>query len=206
MALAPTLLLSTPDAVSRILFKSRKSRNTGRHGLYLNRLPTHAMASEQRISKRRQPIPNVKFRSASDDDMPLVKGMIWSEKMIPIDLPKERFVIADGGSEIGLVGAGQVKEWGGNPPLREVRSMIVKREFRGGGVGSKILQELLSNQEGNILHLVTIRRRMKFYARAGFKEVLGEDVPRQLRLEIFIGNFIANRMYRDSCVCMRVEL
>eukprot|EP00850_Spirogloea_muscicola_P017328 SM000148S01005 [mRNA] locus=s148:5042:6408:+ [translate_table: standard] len=125
--------------------------------------------------------------------------------MNPLGLNKDRFVVADGGPRIGLVGVGQVKVWPGNDALREVRSLVVIKELRGRGTGEKILQYLLGRFKGEgPLYLLTIGRTISFYERAGFKEV--QEVPRQLQVEHFLGNIVARLAARDRCLCMIINL
>lgn len=148
---------------------------------------------------------SVSFRAAAAEDMPAIRWMVLSEFMNPLSLARERFVVAEGGGggRQGLLGVGQVKEWPGEPPLRELRSLVVKREHRGRGVGTRLLRHLLARFEGQgPIYILTISRSIPFYQRAGFKEVTGERVPQQLRAELFLGGFVARLAAQDRCLCM----
>lgn len=51
--------------------------------------------------------------------------------MNPIGLDKERFLVAVNESSEERLGFGQVKIWNGTePPLREIRSLVVETEHR----------------------------------------------------------------------------
>eukprot|EP00897_Mesotaenium_endlicherianum_P007284 jgi/Mesen1/6584/ME000336S05802 len=169
----------------------------------------------------------ITFRPATSADMPTIQRLVFSEYMNPLGLQCERFVVADGGPALGLLGAAQVKEWptasgsssgsvsgsdsgsGSSfapPPLLELRSLVVLPRHRGKRVGSRLVEYLLNTLEGRgSLYILTIGRSISFYERLGFKEVT-HAIPKQLQLEAWLGGIVARFAAQDRCLCMVVTI
>ncbi|GAQ83434.1 hypothetical protein KFL_001480030 [Klebsormidium nitens] len=141
----------------------------------------------------------VKFRPAQEQDMAQIQWLILKEAMNPLNLLRDRFLVAEDAAG-QLVACGQVANIPGDPPIQELRSLVVVKEHRGQGIGTRLLQELLGRIEGEV-YLLTIGRAIKFYQRAGFEEV--SDVPPQLSLELKLGNVVAKVAAQDRCLVMK---
>ncbi|GBG83639.1 hypothetical protein CBR_g37442 [Chara braunii] len=96
-------------------------------------------------------------------------------RMNPFNLVPERFWVVVGGQEAGLVAFVQFETIQGERLFCELRSMVVKSEYRNQGIGQAMLRVILNNLEvQRPIHTVT----------AGDKKLVeGDDVPAQLRME-----------------------
>ena len=106
---------------------------------------------------------------------------------------------------------GLAPNWSGN--LLEIASLVVLPGHRGRGIGSKLLDRLVSDattnrpQKGDdvTLCLLTLRSTVPFYARAGFEVIEDEsEVPRPLQAERAAGNVVAGLVAQDECVVMKL--
>lgn len=64
--------------------------------------------------------------------------------------------------------------------LAEVRSLVVSKNLRGGGVGSKLVQKILREaKEYEIKTVFTLTYRKSFFEKLGFVEIPKSDLPAQ---------------------------
>eukprot|EP00243_Klebsormidium_subtile_P005289 TRINITY_DN2097_c0_g1_i1.p2 TRINITY_DN2097_c0_g1~~TRINITY_DN2097_c0_g1_i1.p2 ORF type:complete len:135 (+),score=20.86 TRINITY_DN2097_c0_g1_i1:591-995(+) len=131
--------------------------------------------------------------------MAQIQWLVLKEAMNPLNLIRERFLVAEDAAA-QLVACGQVASIPGDPPIQELRSLVVVKEHRGRGIGTRLLQELLAGVKGEV-YLLTIGRAIKFYQRAGFEEA--SDIPPQLGLELKLGNVVARIAAQDRCLVMK---
>lgn len=91
-------------------------------------------------------------------DWPLKDNLLEHRpcRMNPLNLIRERFLVAEDAAG-QLVACGQVASIPGDPPIQELRSLVVVKEQRGHGIGTRLLQELLGRVEGEV-YLLTIGR------------------------------------------------
>src|SRR5206468_11470410 len=77
------------------------------------------------------------------------------------------FLVAE--EDSAAVGIGQVKRH--HDGTRELASMVVVPERRGQGVGGAIIEKLIADHPGEVLHLTCRRQLAGYYEKFGFKVV-----------------------------------
>mmetsp|Transcript_45441 Transcript_45441/g.106079 ORF Transcript_45441/g.106079 Transcript_45441/m.106079 type:complete len:126 (-) Transcript_45441:276-653(-) len=116
-------------------------------------------------------------------------------------LVPSRFLLAcDGESRIS--GFGQLREQG---DLWELASLFVEKSSRGQGVGSALVQRLLTRHEssaaaGKPVYLLTLQDKSSFYRRHGFAVA---PPPGPLQFEAALGKVIAKLATGQELICMR---
>ncbi|KAL3152691.1 hypothetical protein ABBQ38_012285 [Trebouxia sp. C0009 RCD-2024] len=87
----------------------------------------------------------------------------------------------------------------------ELRTLIVRDEARGQGVGTAIMKKLLALPAAahTDVYLTTISRSIPFYQRAGFQEVDRQHIPRALWFEALAGTVAAFLAVQDRLVVMK---
>ena len=64
------------------------------------------------------------------------------------------------------------------PTLAEVRSLVVDRDYRGKGVGSRLVKESIKEAKAlGIKELFTLTYQKAFFERLGFREIAKEELP-----------------------------
>ncbi|WP_445142136.1 N-acetyltransferase [Campylobacter sp.] len=64
--------------------------------------------------------------------------------------------------------------------LAEVRSLVVSKDLRGGGVGSELVKQILKEAESyEIKTVFTLTYRKSFFEKLGFVEIPKSDLPAQ---------------------------
>lgn len=64
--------------------------------------------------------------------------------------------------------------------LAEVRSLVVSKNLRGGGVGSKLVKKILKEaKDYEIKTVFTLTYRKSFFEKLGFSEISKSDLPAQ---------------------------
>jgi amino-acid N-acetyltransferase len=135
---------------------------------------------------RRRAEPQLEVRPATLDDVGALESFIAAYTSDGTLLPRPRAnllhhvrdfrVVCDGGLLIGC-GALQVV----NTRLAEVRSVAVHPDWRGGGIGSRIVECLLGDAHALRLGRVfCLTRRQSFFARLGFVTVSKETFPHKI--------------------------
>uniref|UniRef100_A0A0G4G486 N-acetyltransferase domain-containing protein n=1 Tax=Chromera velia CCMP2878 TaxID=1169474 RepID=A0A0G4G486_9ALVE len=133
------------------------------------------------------------------------------------------------------VAFGQVRPLSGErTPVYELASLYVEKPFRGRGLGTWLLKSLVERHKAENgdapLFLLTLRGTIPFYERQGWRCVgrhkdLGgvatpdstkaietkkdaaaeEGLPKQLEVQIFLGNLIAGVARQEEVVCMKFD-
>jgi amino-acid N-acetyltransferase len=118
----------------------------------------------------------MKIRKATDRDFDAVKSLL-SASDLPLDGVKENFssfvVAEDKGTIAGAIG---LEKFG---PVALLRSVVVSPEFRGSGVGSRLVEQLLEGAENEgieELFLLTTTAE-KYFPRFGFARTTRSAVP-----------------------------
>ena len=136
-----------------------------------------------------------------------------SEKMNPISLNLENFVLVLRESDGYLVGFGQLKALSSDS--MELSSIFVVPEYRGQGFSGLIINSLLMNNETSEkskhlpVYLTTLKSREGLYGKHGFKTLdLAESgnnrhIPLVLRFEKAIGTPIACLAAQESLIIMK---
>lgn len=67
-----------------------------------------------------------------------------------------------------------------SPRLAEVRSLIVKEEFRGLKLGKKLVEACINEAKFyGIKQVLSLTYEKEFFLRCGFREIAKEDIPEQ---------------------------
>ena len=144
------------------------------------------------------------YRTAVGADALTIGTRIVREKMNPLFLSPERFVVATPSAESKeVLGFGQLRPAPG--VAWELASLVVEPEHRGQGIGSGILRTLLSQHRASSASeervcLLTLRSTRGFYKRLGFAVTSSPPLP--MLLEYAIGTVVAKAAVDDSLVCM----
>jgi amino-acid N-acetyltransferase len=119
---------------------------------------------------------DVKIREATTRDLDAVESLL-SANNLPLDGVKENFssfVVAEDKGEIA--GAIGLEKFG---PVALLRSAVVSSEYRGSGIGRRLVEQLLERAESEgieELFLLTTRAE-KYFPRFGFAATTRSAVP-----------------------------
>lgn len=109
----------------------------------------------------------IQLRSATAADLVLIKEMVRQERLNPMGLKWERFLLAV--SETGeVVGCGQIKSH--KDGSHELASIVTRSDWRGQGVARLMIEQLMSEQTSS-LWLMCRSSLAPFYEKFGFVEV-----------------------------------
>ncbi|GMH35175.1 hypothetical protein BSKO_03043 [Bryopsis sp. KO-2023] len=144
------------------------------------------------------------FRKGRESDLDTIRKMIWAERMNPLGLDHNRFLVAVG-DDGDLLGFAQVEAKPSEEKKEyvEFRTLIVKDQARGDGLGSALAKELLEKYPEDDVYMTTIGSSTDFYERLGFKEVQEKDMPRALWFEWKAGMVVAKLAVNDRCLVMK---
>ncbi len=117
------------------------------------------------------------IRAATEDDQPKIRRLIKEVHLPRMNLQWANFVVAEEDHEV--VGMGQVKSHGDGS--RELASIAVVPGRQDQGIGSAIIQALLSRERGVVLHLSCRRELEGYYERFGFKRLESAAYPPYFR-------------------------
>jgi N-acetylglutamate synthase-like GNAT family acetyltransferase len=120
------------------------------------------------------------LRSATAPDQPAIRALIRRVRINPMGLDWRRFVVAEEAGQV--VGAGQIKEHGDG--TCELASIAVVPERQGAGIGSAIVEALITRHEarhGGDLYLYCAPRNESYYPRFGFRRLPSEEIPGAFR-------------------------
>ena len=130
--------------------------------------------------------PGLELRPAARDDVDALESFIAAYTSDGTLLPRTRsnllqhvrdFRLACDGDLLVGCGALQVV----NAHLAEVRSVAVHPDWRGGGIGSRIVESLLADAHARGLGRVfCLTRRQSFFARLGFVTASKESFPHKI--------------------------
>jgi amino-acid N-acetyltransferase len=140
----------------------------------------------------------VRIRPAIEPDQPAIRRLVRQAGINPMNLHWPNFLIAE--EEGATVGIGQVKAH--NDGTRELASMVVVPERRGQGVGGAIIERLIADHPGQVLHLTCRQQLRGYYERFGFKALVKEEYSPYFRRLMPIANFVG-RFVNDRIVVMR---
>jgi len=153
---------------------------------------------------------SVRFRRATFGDVAAARKLLLAEKMNPLSLSEERLLVAyddaNNGVNDQLIGFGQIRPL--SPEYSELASLFVVPRCRGEGVGSALVEQLLSLHDENEddknrkVCLLTLRPTCPFYERCGFQTTDDlSEFPLSFRLEYAAGTAVSALLGNDL-VCM----
>mmetsp|Transcript_13597 Transcript_13597/g.41369 ORF Transcript_13597/g.41369 Transcript_13597/m.41369 type:complete len:182 (+) Transcript_13597:78-623(+) len=146
---------------------------------------------------------DVLFRPAQSSEAPLILSRLIREKMNPIGLQPEHFLIACDKPSGEVAGFGQIRPLGAQ--ACELASLVVEPRYRGLGLGTVLVTKLLakhraSEEAGKPVFLLTLASTVPFYERLGFSLVA--DPPTPMKFEMAAGSVVAKLATGKQIVCM----
>jgi GNAT superfamily N-acetyltransferase len=147
---------------------------------------------------------SIAFRSATPKDVFLARTILFREAMNPLSISQDRLLVAvDTDADDRVVGFGQIRELDASV-YSELASLFVLPEVRRQGIGSAIVEELLSRHNSNDICLLTLRPTMALYERHGFRLLENEalhNMPQSFQLEYAAGS-VLSKVLGNELVCM----
>jgi N-acetylglutamate synthase-like GNAT family acetyltransferase len=116
------------------------------------------------------------IRRAVQVDQAAITSIVRAAGINPLDLRWPRFLVADDRERI--IGVVQVKSH--RDGSRELASLAVVPEYRGQGVGSALVRDLLAT-EGDSVYLTCADRLEGYYIRFGFRRLEPTEMPPYFR-------------------------
>ena len=118
---------------------------------------------------------DVQIRPAVAGDQQTIKQMVRDEHLDPSALDWSHFLVAEMNGE--TVGIGQVRPY---PDYHELGSLVVKKPYRGTGLGAKLVNALLERESGDV-YLECQAKNETYYNRFGFLKIPKNEAPTTLR-------------------------
>ena len=131
----------------------------------------------------------ITIRPARQEDQETIVSYIQQAKINPRNLHWQNFLIAEENGQ--AVGIRQVKVHAQG--TREVGSGFVLPEYRRQGISARLMNEILSRQNGT-LYLMCRDRRAPYYEQFGFRQADVRQLPADFRKEYRIGRIITTLM------------
>ena len=126
----------------------------------------------------------IEIRQATEDDQDGIVALVKSERLNPIGLRWENFVIAlDGGD---VVGAAQIRNH--KDGSRELGSLVVQQSWRGQGLAGSLIETLLAAERGRVF-VITRDPLSSYFARWKFRVAEKGRVPWPVKLNYYMGQF-----------------
>ena len=136
------------------------------------------------------------IRPAQSSEEAILKAMIRSEQLDPLNVHWRNFLVAIEGERI--IGIGQVKPYRSG---RELGSLAVVADRRQIGVGGAIINALIARENGPLL-LFCLAFREPFYAKFGFRRVGLSDLPGEFKLKYALGTLFT-RLMKNRVIAMK---
>ncbi len=124
-------------------------------------------------------------RRAVATDQAAIEALVRGERLNPHGIEWPHFRVATHGHAV--VGAVQMRRH--RDGSRELGSLVVSSEYRGRGIASMLIDNLLADQLGPV-HLVTARAEAARYVRWGFRAIAPAWAPRAVRCNFWLGQFL----------------
>lgn len=123
-----------------------------------------------------KPEAKVAVRAAVAEDMPLIRGLIreYPKRLVQKDLPRTpSFFVAELAGRV--VGCCALQIY--SRRLGEVRSLAIHPEFRGMGIGRKLVSACQTRaRERRVKQLLAVTSEVMFFECCGFKTFFGERI------------------------------
>jgi N-acetylglutamate synthase-like GNAT family acetyltransferase len=128
------------------------------------------------------------IRPAIEADRPAIRALVRGERINPTGLDWRRFLVAE--DERGLAGAAQVRAH--RDGARELASLVVRREARGRGIASALIDALLRREAERRatgrLFMITGAAFAGRYGRWGFRPIAPGAAPASVRFNYYVGS------------------
>lgn len=139
------------------------------------------------------------IRSARASDEATIKALIRSERLDPLNVHWQNFVVAQEAEAERLIGVGQIKPYRSG---RELGSLVVVPDRRQSGVGGAIIRTLLKQERGPLL-LFCLAFREPYYAKFGFRRCGLRDLPGEFKVKYAVGTLVTRLVGRRLIVMQR---
>jgi amino-acid N-acetyltransferase len=126
---------------------------------------------------------SIVIRKARLQEDKAIRALVLSERMRPIDLKPENFLLAVKDDEI--IGMVQMRRH--SDGTRELGSLVVAPAWRRQRIATRLVDELLKSERQSV-YAITARAQWTRYARWGFERVAAGSVPRSIRRHHFTGS------------------
>jgi N-acetylglutamate synthase-like GNAT family acetyltransferase len=140
------------------------------------------------------------IRPATEADRPTIRRIVLEARINRMSLNWPNFVVAE--DRGAIVGVGQVKQH--RDGSRELASIAVIPARQGQGVGSAIIETLLTSEPGAVLYLTCRSQLEPYYERFGFRFVESGEYPPYFRRIVPLVNAVM-RLFKLRIVVMRRE-
>jgi amino-acid N-acetyltransferase len=131
----------------------------------------------------------ITIRPARQEDQETIVSYIQQAKINPRNLHWQNFFIAEENGQ--AIGIRQVKVH--VQGTREVASGFVLPEYRRQGISVRLMNEILSRENGT-LYLMCRDRRAPYYEQFGFRQADISQLPADFRKEYRIGRIVTTLM------------
>ncbi len=116
------------------------------------------------------------IRAAHPADMGRIRRLVLSAMLDPTQLRWSQFWVIE--AEGKVIACGQLRNF---PGAQELGSVVVDRNFRGQGLGSRLIQHLM-HQATQPLYLECVGQKLaQYYTRFGFVPVSWQELPPSLQ-------------------------
>jgi amino-acid N-acetyltransferase len=143
---------------------------------------------------------NYSIQAASEKQAKAIKRLVYDTGINPTALDWRRFTVAFD-EKMKLIGCGQVKAH--SDGSRELASLAVVPAMRGQGIGSALIEQLISTNDGP-LYLMCQSSLGPLYERFGFVRIEGDEMPKYFRRVSQLAGVLANlRAQGETLFIMR---
>ena len=128
----------------------------------------------------------ITIRPATEEDQLAIKTLVRSERLNPHKLDWPNFVVAV--DQRDLVGAVQLRNHGAG--LRELGSLVVRKEARQQGIASRLIDALIAGANERVL-MITGKAYAARYQRWGFRPIEPAAAPAPILRNYLVGSLIS---------------
>lgn len=136
--------------------------------------------------------PDVTIRPARQDEQTLIREMVHGAGLDRTSLHWQNFLVAEHGGEV--VGIGQVR-----PAAPELGSLVTREDWRGRGVGRRMIEALLAREPGDV-YLECNAVMVPYYLQFGFERISWRQAPMPLKLKSMLGSLLGRLFGFDLAV------
>ena len=129
------------------------------------------------------------IRHATASDAHAITELVHSERLNPTGLDWPRFIVATDAT--GLLGAVQLRLHADQS--RELGSLVVRKDARGRGLASRLIDTLLAPIATRVL-MITGAPFASHYRRWGFQPIDPDEAPRPIRRNYYFGRILGGAM------------
>ena len=144
----------------------------------------------------------IQIRPAQAQDQNVIRKMVWNARLDPTTLQWQNFVVAESIETTSQparikVGIAQIRPYS---DCRELGSVVVLPNYRGGGIARQLIETLLAKEAGDV-YLDCERSKIPLYTRFGFEVIAFDQMPRTLKIKALGARLL--RLFGIHVVCMK---